>query len=1523
MPPTALSAFINDTLFLDSDTATQLIDSAYVQLRQDFAYASLTGVPASSAGVDSAAVIELIDSDYVQLRQDYAYGSLTDAPNVLDSADVALIAGDAGVDSATVLGLIDSAHVQLRQDYAYASLTGTPNVLDSADVSLIAGGLSGVDSATVLGLIDSAHVQLRQDYAYGSLTGTPNVLDSADVALIAGDAGVDSATVLGLIDSAHVQLRQDYAYGSLTDAPNVLDSADVSSIAGGLSGVDSAYVATQINALIDGAPGALDTLNEIAIALNNDSDAYNTLLSKIDSNGTALSSKLDTNQSLSLITTTVDSAYVQLRQSSVGPATFADLTEISLADLDVHDIAVPATSVHVITPNGSSAYRSDIHGTTDNPTLYVSAGETIAFDLTGVTGSHPFEIRSDASTAYNTGLIHIAPDGTRTTGSSAQGKTSGTLYWKVPGSISGTYKYRCTNHSGMIGDIIIDDPSADLDSAAVIGLIDSDYVQLRQDYAYASLTGSPNVLDSADVSTIAGSLSGLDAAGVTALVDSDYVQLRQDYAYGSLTGTPNVLDSADVSLIAGSSAGVDSATVLGLIDSAHVQLRQDYAYASLTDAPNVLDSADVSTIAGSLSGLDAAAVTALVDSDYVQLRQDYAYGSLTGVPNVLDSADVSAIAGSSAGVDSATVLGLIDSAHVQLRQDYAYGSLTGTPNVLDSADVSLIAGGLSGVDSAYVTTQIDALIDGAPGALNTLNELAAAINDDSQAYNTLLSLVNGKLDSADAITLITTTVDSAYVQLRQSIVGSGGVDSATVLGLIDSAHVQLRQDYAYASLTGAPNVLDSALSIQLIDAKIQVLDIADIVGSSGNSGEFLKSLGSGDAEWANVLDSADVALIAGDAGTDSATVLGLIDSAHVQLRQDYAYASLTGSPNVLDSADVSLIAGEAGLDSALSIQLIDAKIQVLDIADIVGSSGNSGQYLKSLGSGDAEWANVLDSADVSLIAGSSAGVDSATVLGLIDSAHVQLRQDYAYASLTGVPNVLDSADVSLIAGDAGVDSATVLGLIDSAHVQLRQDYAYASLTGAPNILDSALTTSIITTTVDSAYVASRVSTNVATLNIAPSAKYARLSLTSQQSLPSSSTTVVTNFNTRVTDNTTNNLLTSTLGDGKFIIPAGVSKVKLKASLETASASDQIILQIQKNGSNLPGSTNFDIQSTGGDYVAGFTAILDVVENDYFQIAVFTASSATAEVDVNYSWFELEVIEGSILNQTVSTTIELEDLANVDSSSATQGQVLTWDSANSYWYASTLAAGTDSSSVVSIITTTVDSAYVQLRQDYAYASLTGVPNVLDSADVSLIAGGSGGGLDSSLSISLINTTVDSAYVQSKITSSTIYTRTITTATAGQTVFAATYTPNYVDVYVNGIKILNTTDFTATNGTSVTLLSSSDAGDIVEITAWVPTAIVGSVSAWVSVDSALTLYSGQRALADTTSSPVTLTLPSSPNLGDEVRVIDATNNAATNNITVARNGSKIMGLDSDLTININEAAFGLVYFNASRGWLLTEK
>ena len=162
-----------------------------------------------------------------------------------------------------------------------------------------------------------------------------------------------------------------------------------------------------------------------------------------------------------------DYAWVNDATGGGGSTTLAALTEVNTADLDVHDIAFPATTVHVITPNGVTAWRSDHFGTTDNPTLYVNAGETIAFDLTSVTSSHPFQINTSGGSAYDTGLVHIAPDGTRTTGSSAQGKISGVLYWKVPGNISGTYKYICQVHSGqMIGDIVIADPSSSGSSGA-------------------------------------------------------------------------------------------------------------------------------------------------------------------------------------------------------------------------------------------------------------------------------------------------------------------------------------------------------------------------------------------------------------------------------------------------------------------------------------------------------------------------------------------------------------------------------------------------------------------------------------------------------------------------------------------------------------------------------------------------------------------------------------------------------------------------------------------------------------------------------------------------------------------------------------------------------------------------------------------------------------------------------------------------------------------------------------------------
>jgi hypothetical protein len=63
----------------------------------------------------------------------------------------------------------------------------------------------------------------------------------------------------------------------------------------------------------------------------------------------------------------------------------------------------------------------------------------------------------------------------------------------------------------------------------------------------------------------------------------------------------------------------------------------------------------------------------------------------------------------------------------------------------------------------------------------------------------------------------------------------------------------------------------------------------------------------------------------------------------------------------------------------------------------------------------------------------------------------------------------------------------------------------------------------------------------------------------------------------------------------------------------------------------------------------------------------------------------------------------------------------------------------------------------------------------------------------------------------------YTRTSFTATVGQTTFSATYTAPYIQVYQNGT-LLNATDYTATNGTTVILAIGAFTGDIIETVAF---------------------------------------------------------------------------------------------------------
>lgn len=137
---------------------------------------------------------------------------------------------------------------------------------------------------------------------------------------------------------------------------------------------------------------------------------------------------------------------------SAGSTTFSGLTDATSAGLTVDEFYLPAITKLTVTNSGASAYLFDQY-TGNNPTIYAISGTTIAFAIT--TTGHPFLIQDSIGNNYSTGLVHVSTSGVVSTNSDAQGKNSGTLYWKIPASISGTYRYQCGIHAAMVGSISV------------------------------------------------------------------------------------------------------------------------------------------------------------------------------------------------------------------------------------------------------------------------------------------------------------------------------------------------------------------------------------------------------------------------------------------------------------------------------------------------------------------------------------------------------------------------------------------------------------------------------------------------------------------------------------------------------------------------------------------------------------------------------------------------------------------------------------------------------------------------------------------------------------------------------------------------------------------------------------------------------------------------------------------------------------------------------------------------------------
>ena len=122
-----------------------------------------------------------------------------------------------------------------------------------------------------------------------------------------------------------------------------------------------------------------------------------------------------------------------------------------------------------------------------------------------------------------------------------------------------------------------------------------------------------------------------------------------------------------------------------------------------------------------------------------------------------------------------------------------------------------------------------------------------------------------------------------------------------------------------------------------------------------------------------------------------------------------------------------------------------------------------------------------------------------------------------------------------------------------------------------------------------------------------------------------------------------------------------------------------------------------------------------------------------------------------------------------------------------------------------------------------------------------------------------------------------------------------------------------------GSTITLGASGDTIELASGASQTGFGRTGTVDWQTSIKTGdFTAVSGEGYFVNTASGAVTMTLPSSPSVGDIVAVKDYANTFDTNNLTIARNGQPIAGENINAVISVEGQALLIVYGDATKGW-----
>ena len=195
-------------------------------------------------------------------------------------------------------------------------------------------------------------------------------------------------------------------------------------------------------------------------------------------------------------------------------------------------------------------------------------------------------------------------------------------------------------------------------------------------------------------------------------------------------------------------------------------------------------------------------------------------------------------------------------ANSAITVDHLHSSLDLSSKTLSATTQSASDNTTKVATTAYVTTAIDNLIDSAPGTMNTLNEIAAAINDDANFNTTVTNLIAGKLPLAGG-----TMTGNLDINGNQLILDADA----------DTSFREASDDYIIMKVGGTDllKIDSSGLGIGIRPA-----EMLDIQSASGDARIRLDAPSGSDTEIKFFNDASAQYTIGHDDGTDNFVIGG-------------------------------------------------------------------------------------------------------------------------------------------------------------------------------------------------------------------------------------------------------------------------------------------------------------------------------------------------------------------------------------------------------------------------------------------------------------------------------------------------------------------------------------------------------------------------------------------------------------------------------------------------------------------------